>query len=76
MEYAKICGDNVSVYTKRTVRIGNTLIANPTRATMESLGYKPLVEDELPLGGGEMRVFYRDEGDVIRLCYEPGEADR
>ena len=76
MEYAKICGDKVSVYTKKTVRIGNTLIANPTRETMQSLGYKPLVEDELPLGEGAMRVFYRDEGDVIRLCYESVEADR
>ena len=75
MEYAKLCGDTVSVYTKRTVRIGDTVIANPTRQSMAALGYKPLVEDELEIGAGEMQVIYKDEGDVIRLCYEPREAD-
>ena len=71
--YAKINENGlIEIYRKPYVKIGKSLIANPTDKIMARAGYKPLKEAALPeLSPGEsLKLDYRDDGNFISEVYE------
>ena len=62
----------LEIYDKPYVRLGGSVIANPTRAAMAKAGYKPLVSAEIPeTGAGQtLKLDYRDDGECITEVYE------
>lgn len=57
----------LEIYNKRYVKLGRSLISNPSAATMARIGYKPIVMNKEPklCAGETLCLEYRDTGEVI-----------
>ena len=70
--YGKFENGRLKIFRGRKIVSGGKIIINPTGKILVSLGYKPIVVDELPeeVPGTAICIRYTDEGDHIRQHHE------
>ena len=65
MRYAKLINGKIE-WARNPLWIGNTMIANPTEEHYKSMGFLPVVLQEIPQKEGYYyEPYYEENGDVI-----------